>query len=327
MHPLPRWRPCNRLQWFDYARNLPSVAVGQYTESVILVGMLSHIKLQDLRLLVSPLLRLCRTAGEAICTHYHAPAAGEYEAKEDDSPLTRADLASHAILQTGLTALDAVIPVLSEESRPEEVASRHQWSRYWLVDPLDGTKEFLARTGEFTINIALIDNHRPVLGVLYLPLQQVAYVGIPGELALCYSASGADDWSLSDLATRALQPGRAVEVLASRRHSGARLQACLAWLEEHWGPVARSNMGSALKFCRMASGQGDFYPRFSPCCEWDTAAGQAVLEAAGGSLLGLDGEPLRYNCSDSLYSPPFYAVADSAHPLWQELLQTGPLEP
>jgi 3'(2'), 5'-bisphosphate nucleotidase len=289
--------------------------------------MLSQKKLQDLRHWVPPLLRLCATAGETICTHYHAPAAGEYEAKEDDSPLTRADLASHGILQTGLNALDSKIPVLSEESKPAEVTNRRQWSRYWLVDPLDGTKEFLARTGEFTINIALIDNHRPVLGVLYLPLQQVAYVGIPGELALCYSPSGADDWSLSDLATRALQPGRAVEVLASRRHRGARLQACLAWLEEHWGPVARSNMGSALKFCRMASGQGDFYPRFSPCCEWDTAAGQAVLEAAGGSLLGLDGEPLRYNCSDSLYSPPFYAVADAAHPLWQELLQTGPLEP
>ena len=290
---------------------------------VILVGMAGQVKLQDLRHWVPPLLKLCLNAGEAICAHYHAPTAGDYEAKEDDSPLTRADLASHAILQTGLTALDAAIPVLSEESIPAEIANRRQWSRYWLVDPLDGTKEFLARTGEFTINIALIDEHRPVLGVLYLPLERVAYVGIPGELAYRYSDSGEDNWSFSELATRPLQTARALEVLASRRHRGARLQACLDWLGEHWGPVSRNNMGSALKFCHMASGQGDFYPRFSPCCEWDTAAGQAVLEAAGGRLLGLNGEPLRYNCGDSLYSPPFYAVADAAHPLWQQLLQAG----
>src|SRR5690606_35018405 len=98
----------------------------------------------------------------------------------------------------------------------------------------------------------------------------------------------------------------------SRQHRGTRFKACLAWLEEHWGVVSRDNMGSALKFSYMAEGRGDFYPRFSPCCEWDTAAGQAVLESAGGCLLGLDGEPLRYNCQDSLYSPPFYAIADGS---------------
>ena len=123
---------------------------------------------------------MCRAAGELICGHYNAPEAHAFEAKGDDSPLTRADLASHAVLQAGLRALDPGLPVLSEESAPADIAQRRQWHRYWLVDPLDGTKEFLARTGEFTINIALIDNHRPVLGVLYLPLERVAYVGIPG---------------------------------------------------------------------------------------------------------------------------------------------------
>jgi 3'(2'), 5'-bisphosphate nucleotidase len=292
---------------------------------VILAGMAGQVKLQDLRHWVSPLLQLCRSAGEAICAHYHTPAAGEYEAKDDDSPLTRADLASHAILQSGLNTLDAAIPVLSEESAPAEIVNRRQWPRYWLVDPLDGTKEFLSRTGEFTINIALIDDHRPVLGVLYLPLERVAYVGIPGELAQRYSDAGeGGNGSFSELATRPLQAARPLEVLASRRHHGARLQACLDWLGNHWGSVSRNNMGSALKFCHMASGLGDFYPRFSPCCEWDTAAGQAVLEAAGGRLLGLNGEPLRYNCGESLYSPPFYALADATHPLWQQLLQAGP---
>jgi len=282
--------------------------------------MTDIVKAQDVQPWILPLLRLCREAGEVICGHYNAPGADAYEAKGDDSPLTRADLASHAVLQGGLSVLDPDVPVLSEESVPADIASRRQWRRYWLVDPLDGTKEFLARTGEFTINIALIDNHRPVLGVLYLPLERLAYVGIPGVLARRYSDAGEGKWTASELATRTLQTGQAMVVLASRRHSGSRLQACLAWLDEHWGPITRRNMGSALKFCAMAQGEGDFYPRFSPCCEWDTAAGQAVLEAAGGRVLGLDGAPLRYNCSDSLYSPPFYALADGSHPLWGQLL-------
>jgi 3'(2'), 5'-bisphosphate nucleotidase len=213
------------------------------------------------------------------------------------------------------------MPVLSEESGEADIAARRQWPRYWLVDPLDGTKEFLARTGEFTVNIALIDCHCPVLGVVYLPLEREAYVGIPGDLAARYDPAAADARPAGRLASRALQEGRSLEVLASRRHRGARLQACLEWLDTHWPSVIRSNMGSALKFCRMADGEGDFYPRFSRCCEWDTAAGQAVLEAAGGRVIGLDGKPLRYNCGDSLYSPAFYALADPEHPLWQQLLR------
>jgi 3'(2'), 5'-bisphosphate nucleotidase len=285
--------------------------------------MTDTIKAQDLQQWVSPLLRLCRVAGELICGHYNAPEAHAFEAKGDDSPLTRADLASHAELQAGLGSLAPDLPVLSEESAPADIARRHQWHSYWLVDPLDGTREFLARTGEFTINIALIDNHRPVLGVLYLPLERVAYVGIPRVLAHRYSDSGEGNWSVCQLATRKLQAGQAMRVLASPRHCGGSLQARLDWLGEHWGRVSRVNRGSALKFCLMASAQGDFYPRFSPCCEWDTAAGQALLEAAGGCVLGMDGEPLRYNCGDSLYSPPFYAIADRAHPLWAQLLQAG----
>ena len=113
-------------------------------------------------------------------------------------------------------------------------------------------------------------------------------------------------------------------MLASRRHRNGQLEGCIAWLRCHWGPVTRLDSGSALKFCQLARGEGDFYPRFSPCCEWDTAAGQAVLEAAGGALLGLDGLPLRYNCRESLLSPHFLAVADSGHMLWRELLAELP---
>ena len=294
--------------------------MGLGSVSAILWRMMITADRQDLRGQVPALLALCRRAGAAICEHYAHPSAGEFEAKGDDSPLTLADLASHAILSEGLGAMDESLPLLSEESTPGEIADRQQWPRYWLVDPLDGTKEFLGRTGEFTINVALIENHCPVLGVLYRPLDDLAYVGIPGQSAKRYNLIEGERWTDSPLATRPLSDSHELLVLASRRHRDDRLLSCLEWLESSWGPVARGNMGSALKFCVMAEGEGDFYPRFAPCCEWDTAAGQAILEAAGGALLGLDGKPLRYNMGESLYSPPFYAVADAAHPLWHALL-------
>ena len=286
--------------------------------------MVREANVRDLKEWVQPLLALCRVAGEAICEHYYHPDAGDYKAKHDDSPLTRADLAAHHTLVSGLASLDASLAVLSEESTPPEILQRRDWRRFWLIDPLDGTREFLERTGEFTINIALIDDHKPVLGILYLPLERIAYVGIPGVQALRYVDAGDGSWLVSDLATRALDTTGKLTVLASRRHRGPRFKACLAWLEEEWGSrISRSNMGSALKFSRMAEGHGDLYPRFSPCCEWDTAAGQAVLEAAGGQLLGLDGKPLRYNLSDSLLSPPFYAIADGKQALWSRLLEVN----
>ncbi|NQX90324.1 MAG: 3'(2'),5'-bisphosphate nucleotidase CysQ, partial [Halioglobus sp.] len=213
-----------------------------------------------LRELVSPLLDLCREAGQAIRDHYYASSAGEFDSKSDDSPLTQADLASHSILQAGLTRLDNSIPLLSEESPASDIAQRRCWSRYWLVDPLDGTKEFLSRSGEFTINIALIDAHRPVLGLIYLPLDSTAYVGIPGEEALRIRLLGVSEKVTETLATRPLRDGQTLQVLSSRRHRGERLRKCLDWLAQHWGVTTRSNMGSALKFCRLSEGRGDFYP-------------------------------------------------------------------
>jgi 3'(2'), 5'-bisphosphate nucleotidase len=275
---------------------------------------------RDLSALISPLLELSLAAGQAIADHYYAPGADQYQTKGDDSPLTQADLASHDILAAGLQQVTPELPILSEESSDEDKAKRHDWPTFWMVDPLDGTKEFLARTGEFTINIALIDDHQPVLGIIYLPLTQQAYVGIPGHEARVYRGPM---WSYSDLLSRSLVQGSPMTVLASRRHRGPRLQSCLRWLEEHWGEIERDNSGSALKFCQVAAGKGDFYPRYSPCCEWDTAAGQALLEASGGALLGLDGAPLRYNCRDTLLSADFLAMGDPAHPLWAQLLASG----
>ncbi len=279
----------------------------------------------DLPALVPPLLALCQRAGDEICEYYRSPDANQYQPKDDDSPLTQADIASHQRLSAGLASLDPALPILSEESSDEEKAGRRAWPAFWMVDPLDGTKEFLARTGEFTINIALIVDHRAVLGVIYSPLEAQAYVGIPGAWARRYSRVE-DNWT--PLTTRGLERERPLTVLASRRHRGPRLQGCLEWLEQQWGEIHRDNSGSALKFCQLAAGEGDIYPRYSPCSEWDTAAGQALLEAAGGALLGLDGKPLRYNCRDTLLSPYFIALGDPDHWLSQQLLarESGPVQ-
>ena len=216
----------------------------------------------DLAALRGAVASIARRAGDAILRVYESDFAVTH--KDDRSPLTEADLAAHRVIDAALGELDATLPVLSEESAHIPWSQRRGWQRYWLVDPLDGTKEFLARTGEFTINIALIDNHRPVLGMLYLPLERVAYVGIPGLLAQRYSDAGDGTWTTSALTTRSLPIGQPMLVLASRRHSGSHLQACLQWLHEHWGPVSRCHMGSALKFSQMAHGRGISTRGFRP---------------------------------------------------------------
>jgi 3'(2'), 5'-bisphosphate nucleotidase len=264
------------------------------------------------------LLALCREAGEAISALYARPGeAGRLRDKADDSPLTQADLASHRILRDGLQALTPELPLLSEESDPAAIADRHDWSTFWMVDPLDGTREFLARTGEFTINLALIHQQRAIAGLIYEPLAQRASYGAPGQGAICgvWEAGG---WKERKLGTRAL-PDRELVLLASRRHRNARLELTRSFLDSRY-EVTRSNSGSALKFCDLAAGRGDCYPRFTPCSEWDVAAGDALVSAAGGAVLGLDGRPLRYNARDTLLAEPFLAVGDPRRPLWGELL-------
>ena len=273
--------------------------------------------------LTAPLLRLCRDASDAICEHYHSSASGDFQSKGDDSPLTHADLDADRILQVGLRQLSPELPILSEESKSVDVEHRRDWPRYWLIDPLDGTKEFLSRSGEFTINIALVDNHRPVLGVIHLPLTGQTFLGIPGQEARLYDAQASSANAGSALGTRRLVAGEPLVVLSSKRHRGTSLHGCLDWLTENWAPIERINSGSALKFCHLAMGQGDIYPRYARCCEWDTAAGQALVEAAGGAVVGIDGLPLRYNTRDSLYSPSFYAIADPSQALWSRLIEAS----
>lgn len=244
---------------------------------------------------------LVRRAGEAIMAVYAGAFA--VEIKDDASPLTAADLAAHRILVAGLVALAPPWPVLSEESADVPWTERQRWSRYWLVDPLDGTREFVKRNGEFTVNVALIDGHRPILGVVLAP--------VSGELALAWQGGGA--WREAGpgatpqrLHSRAL-PERPM-VAGSRSHASPAEQALLARL----GPYEALALGSSLKFLRLAAGAADLYVRLGPTSEWDTAAAQCVLEQAGGAVLGLDGAPLAYNTKESLLNPHFVAVGDPA---------------
>ena len=171
---------------------------------------------------------LCREAGDGICRHYRSAESPEVVSKSDDTPLTRADLESHTILSEGLRRIAPDLPILSEESPPDELSGRRDWPVFWLVDPLDGTKEFLGRTGEFTINIALVRGARPALGLIYRPITDEVFVGIPGEGA--WRIRGTRTEAREPLACRPLVAGRPLLVLASRRHRGRRLGDCLAWL-------------------------------------------------------------------------------------------------
>ena len=242
---------------------------------------------------------LAREAGDAILSVYNGPDF-DVEAKADDSPLTAADRASHRVIETGLGRLTPEIPLLSEEGRDIPYDERRHWDRFWLVDPLDGTKEFIKRNGEFTVNIALIEGGRPVWGVIVAPALETIYVGVVGHGAWMQRGGG----SRQPLQVRAPASGQGHAVVKSRSHPSGELAEFLETIQvEDSVPV-----GSSLKFCAVAEGRATLYPRFGPTMEWDTAAGQAIVEAAGGQVvLSSDTrQPLRYN-KESLLNPFFIA--------------------
>lgn len=254
---------------------------------------------------IEPVLKLARAAGAAIMQVYVQDFS--VELKDDRSPLTAADMAAHHLIVAGLKELTPGIPVLSEESAHFDWVERQTWQRYWLVDPLDGTREFIKKNGEFTVNIALIEDGVAVFGVVYAPALDELHYGIRGVGAfIC------DGESRVPITSR--RPAAApLHVAASRSHLDARTAAAI----ERMGEVHLFGMGSSLKFCRMAEARLDVYPRFAPTSEWDTAAGQCVLEAAGGVVLMLDGKPLSYNSKDSLLNPDFLALGDPGLP-WKD---------
>ncbi len=268
--------------------------------------------------MTSPLERLAREAA-AIATRAATAILDVYESdfavmqKDDRSPLTAADLAAHRLIDASLRELTPDVPVLSEESAGVSWSERSRWTRYWLVDPLDGTREFVKRNGEFTVNIALIDDHRPVIGVVQKP--------VGGELALAWEGGGT--WFAAHAEAKAhrlhTRPRATPLVVAgSRSHGSEREAELLARL----GACSKRPLGSSLKFVRIAEAEADLYLRLGPTSEWDTAAGQCVLEQAGGGVFGFDGLPLRYNTRDSLLNPDFFAVGDGEAD-WAALM-TGP---
>lgn len=264
--------------------------------------------------LVEGAIAIARVAAAAILDIYDGEFA--VERKADASPLTAADLAAHHAILAGLARLTPDIPVLSEESADEVgVEQRRGWERLWLVDPLDGTREFVKRNGEFSVNLALIERGEPVFGVVLAPVGGALWHGARGGHA--YRRDGDQERRIRVQAP----PAQPLRVAASRSHHSQRSDDFLARAHrEAPGGIAMVSLGSSLKFCRIAEGSLDLYPRFGPTSEWDTAAGQCVLEAAGGELLDPQGRPFRYNQRDSLLNGDFIALGDASLPwrAWQD---------
>lgn len=258
---------------------------------------------------------VAQVAGREILAIFHDESRWAVQHKADDSPLTAADLAAHRAIVPRLAALTPDIPVISEEAEavPREV--RAQWSRCWLVDPLDGTKEFIARGNDFTVNIALVEDGEAVLGVVLAPVTGIAYL----------AARGCGAWRVDGTLRQRLQVAplpvageRPLRMVGSRRHRGARDEAFCAAVAQRLGAVEFTAVGSAFKLCVVAEGGADVYPRFGPTMEWDTAAGQVVVEQAGGMLIDERGRPFRYNQRDTLLNGSFIVAGDGAA-LWQSL--------
>jgi 3'(2'), 5'-bisphosphate nucleotidase len=256
--------------------------------------------------LAKSVVEIAVAAGAAILDVY-ARGAVSQTAKPDASPLTEADLRAHRVIVDRLARIEPRYPVLSEESCDVPLAERASWRTFWLVDPLDGTKEFISRNGEFTVNIALVAHGKPILGVVHVPVERATYWGY-GSAA---QRTGA--WRIEERGeTRALSVAAHAadrpRVLASRSHRGDSLDRFLAKL----GPCDLVSAGSALKFCRLAEGVADVYPRLGPTSQWDTAAGHALVEGAGGCVVAADGRDLLYDQRSDFLNPSFIAYGDAS---------------
>lgn len=267
----------------------------------------------DPNALVNPVLALAQQAGDAILDVYRRDF--EVETKADDSPLTAADQAAHALLSAGLRELVPALPVLSEEGGLPPLAERGRWPCYWLVDPLDGTREFVKRNGEFTVNVALMQDGRPVLGVVHAPVLGRSWVGVRGV-----GAFRLEGGTQTPIHTRPVPTGTPMMVVVSRSHRGEAVNQLLERLPAH----ETTSVGSSLKFCLVAEGAADLYPRFGPTSEWDTAAAECVVESAGGRVTRVDLSPISYNAAESLLNPDFVVMGDPAFD-WAATLRDLPV--
>lgn len=247
------------------------------------------------------IIEIAKQAGEAIMEIY----ATNFDVtnKNDNSPLTQADLAANQVIVSAIKQLTPHIPILTEESEAVDSTVRRNWQQYWLIDPLDGTREFVKRNGEFTVNIALIDQHVPVLGVVYAPVTDLLYYASRGQGA--YKQINGTETRIH---TKNFDIERLV-IAGSRSHSDKHFQQFLQNLHVATGVTPELiSMGSSLKIGLVAEGVADVYPRLGPTSEWDTAAAHCVLQEAGGDIIDVDGHSLRYNTKESLLNPTFFAT-------------------
>jgi len=253
----------------------------------------------QLAALTAECVAIAERAGDAILDVYNT--AFDVTHKDDESPLTQADVAAHQIILQGLSTLEPEMPMISEESSPPVYSIRSSWPRYWLIDPLDGTREFVKRNGEFTVNIALIEQHNPIIGVVHAP--------VTGETWFASDGNGAWKQQRGETAhsieSRHRKQDEPLIIIKSRSHPGERLQAFL----DKVGPHDSFPLGSSLKMCSIAEGNADLYPRLGLTSEWDTAAAHSVLREAGGEITDTDMKPLQYNTKDSLLNPEFFACS------------------
>lgn len=253
---------------------------------------------------------IAHAAGEAILQVYRGVALFDIQNKADNTPITNADRVAHNIIVQALAKLQPQCPVLSEESEGKAFSERQQWQRYWLVDPLDGTKEFIEGTDEFSVLIALIEQHTPIMGVIYAPVTHTYYFAERG----CGAFKQVADAIPEPIQTAAVNTDH-LRIIASRRHTKVKALTQLDTFASH--DVV--HLGSALKFAAVASGEADIYPRFGLTSEWDTAAGQCIVEEAGGKVMNLFGEVLQYNTKESLLNPEFVVVGDPDYPWLRDI--------
>ena len=253
---------------------------------------------QDLALI----LKVCNIsikAGKKILEYYYSNN-NEIFIKDDETPLTKADLASNKIIIEELKGIDNNIPLLSEETLVDW-NKRKEWNTYWLIDPLDGTKEFIKKNDEFTVNIALIENNKPTFGVIYAPILRETFWGSEGDGSFFLDKE--NNTKKINVSKNVNDP---IKIVTSRSHPSDELSRLLGKIKNY----DLLKVGSSLKFCLIASGQADIYPRLGPTSEWDTAAGEAILKFAGGGVIKLDGRQMKYNETGSLLNESFIALSD-----------------
>lgn len=267
--------------------------------------MISTAKLSDPVSIVGQIADIAVLAGNEILRFYHSDYS--VRNKSNNSPVTEADIAANDIILSGLADMTPWVPIVSEETAIPDYAERSTWQKYWLIDPLDGTKSFVRGDDQFTVNIALIEGDRPVLGVVHSPVEQSTYWGVDGCGAW---RRDADHPYASSISVEAWTRNKdTVAIIAPNTRGHSQVEALMNNLEANGIPCELMHSSSSIKFCRVAEGQADLFPSFSPTCEWDTAAAQCVVECAGGSVTDLSGNRIRYNKADpKLRNPPFIAA-------------------